>query len=57
MMLSKVDNLVCLCRRSEEYQDHKVYTSEAIEDFEDFGQGFVLVDDLEEIDIGDGKVK
>jgi hypothetical protein len=56
-MLSKVDNLVWLCQRSEEYQDHKVYTSEAIEDFEDFGQGFALVDDLEEIDIGDGKVK
>jgi hypothetical protein len=43
-----------------EYRGHKVDTSEAIEDFEDFGkldQIFVSVDDMEEIDIGDGKVK
>jgi hypothetical protein len=60
MMLSKADNLAWLCRHSKEYQDHKVHTGEVIEDFEDFGklgQGFASVDDLEEIDIGDGKVK
>jgi hypothetical protein len=60
MMLSKADNLAWLCRRLKEYQDHKVHTGEVIEDFEDFGklgQGFASVDDLEEIDIGDSKVK
>jgi hypothetical protein len=60
MMVSKVDNSAWLCRCLEEYRDHKVYIGEAIEDFEDFGklgQGFASVDDLEEIDIGNGKVK
>jgi hypothetical protein len=57
MMFSKVDNLAWLCQRSVEYRDHKVYSSEAIEDFRKLGQGFASVDDLEEIDIGDGKVK
>jgi hypothetical protein len=59
-MLSKADSLAWLCRHSEEHRDHKVHTSEAIEDFEDFGklgQGFASVDELDEIDIGDGRVK
>jgi hypothetical protein len=49
-----------LCQRLEEYRDHKVHIGEAIQDLEDFGklgQGFVSLDELEEIDIGDGKVK
>jgi hypothetical protein len=60
MTLSKVDSLAWLCRCSEEYWDQKVHAGEAIEDFEDFGklgQGFASIDDLEEIDLGDGEVK
>jgi hypothetical protein len=60
MMLSKADSLLWLCRCSDEYQDHKVRSSHAIEDFEDFsklGQAFVLVNDMEEVDLGNGEVK
>jgi hypothetical protein len=56
-MLSKADSLAWLCRRSEEYRNHKVHTSEAIEDFEDFGklgQGFASVEELEEVDLWNG---
>jgi hypothetical protein len=59
-MLSRVDSLACLQRCSEEYLDHRVHTSETVDDFDNFGklgQGFALVDELEEINLGDEDVK
>jgi hypothetical protein len=59
-MLSRADSLACLRRCSEEYRDHRVHTSETVDDFDDFGklgQGFALVDELEEINLGDEDVK
>jgi hypothetical protein len=55
MMLSKADNLAWLCQCSEEYRDHIVHTSEAIENFENFSklvQGFASVDDLRRLTLG-----
>jgi hypothetical protein len=55
MMLSKIDSLAWLQKHVEEYRDHKGHASETVEDFDDFGklgQGFSLIDELEEVDLG-----
>jgi hypothetical protein len=52
-------NLEWLQQRQEHYQAHKNDMCEAIEDFDKLsklGQGFMLADPLEEVDIGDGIV-
>jgi hypothetical protein len=55
MMLSKIDSLAWLQQHVEEYRDHEGHASETVEDFDDFGklgQGFLLIDELEEVDLG-----
>jgi hypothetical protein len=56
-MVSKNENLEWLRARTTAYRLAENDTREVVEDFDEFyklGQGFVAVDDLEEIDVGDG---
>jgi hypothetical protein len=58
-MLSKEDSIVWLQRRAAEYWDQRGSAGKTMEDFDDFGklgQGFASVDELEEIDLGEGSV-
>jgi hypothetical protein len=55
--MSVQKNAEWLWHRTEQYRPHTNDMCESIEDFEEverLGQGFSLVDHLEEIDIGDG---
>ena len=48
-----------LQQRIDHYRAHKNDTCEAIDDLDDLGklgQGFMLADPLEEVDIGDGTI-
>jgi hypothetical protein len=59
-MTSKPDILAWLQQCTENYHARKMGPSEVVEDFDDVGKlddGFVSVDKLEEIDLGDGDIK
>jgi hypothetical protein len=59
-MVSQNENLEWLWDRTAEYRLAENDTREVVEDFGEvgkLGQGFVAVDDLEEVDIGDGTVR
>jgi hypothetical protein len=56
-MVSKNENLEWLRARTAEYRLAENDTQEVVEDFDEvgkLGQEFVAVDDLEEVDVGDG---
>jgi hypothetical protein len=61
-MGSKDENLEWLRARTAEYRSTENDTREMVDDFNEVahtgkhGQGFMAVDDLEEIDVGDGTV-
>jgi hypothetical protein len=52
--MSTQKNIEWLQHRMEQYRSITNDMCEAIEDFEELGQGFSSTDPLEEIDIGDG---
>jgi hypothetical protein len=59
-MGSKDDNLEWLRPQTVQYRLAENDTQEVVEDFDEvdkLGQGFVAVDNLEEIDVGDGTVR
>jgi hypothetical protein len=56
-MASKEDNIAWLQWRIVEYHTGRVKASQVVEDFDEIGklgQGFALVDKLEEVDLGRG---
>jgi hypothetical protein len=56
-MVSKENALEWLHQHNKDHKDGKPELSEVVEDFDDvgkLGQGFALVDDLVEIDVGQG---
>jgi hypothetical protein len=56
-MMSKSDSIKWLQKRTEGYRATTKDTGEIVEDFDDVGKlgsGFMSVDELEEVDIGDG---
>jgi hypothetical protein len=59
-MVSKEGDIDWLVRRADEYRLAKNDISEVVEDFDDIGKlgyGFSAVDELHEVDIGDGAVR
>jgi hypothetical protein len=57
--MNEHDSLKWLQERTDEYRLNKNDMGEVVDDFDDLGklgQGFSSVDELEEVDIGDGKV-
>ena len=57
--MNERDSLKWLQERTDEYRLNKNDMGEVVDDFDDLGklgQGFSSVDELEEVDIGDGKV-
>jgi hypothetical protein len=59
-MVSKEGDIDWLVRRADEYRLAKNDISEVVEDFDDIGKlryGFSPVDELHEVDIGDGAVR
>jgi hypothetical protein len=58
-MVSKEGDIDWLVRWADEYRLAKNNISEVVEDFDDIGKlgyGFLTVDELDEVDIGDGAV-
>jgi hypothetical protein len=59
-MASKEGDIDWLVRRADDYRLAKNDISEVVEDFDDIGKlgyGFSTVDELDEVDIGDGVVR
>jgi hypothetical protein len=59
-MTTKDDAIAWLRWCTEDHQARRIGMSEAVEDLDDVGKlghGFASVDELEEVDIGDGNVK
>jgi hypothetical protein len=58
-MVSREDSLTWLQRRTEEYQPGKFHAKKVVEGFDEvgkLGQGFCVIDELEEVNLGQGDV-
>lgn len=59
-MLNKADGVKWLEKRTEEYRSGKSDMKEVVDDFDEvgkLGRGFLSVDKLEEVDIGDDNIR